>query len=173
MACARGRAQWGRPSLWGRGQGHVWAAKPVPWAPFPSREEPVKGHCWTLLFSGGPGVKGPPPDAALSRDRTPHSRLRLSNEPTWQATAHSPTRAAPAPRRSSTEQTSTSAPGRVPGAGCRVLGAKCPQRLVLRTANRDPRAKSHFCPGTRYGVLPLRHFLLVKNISKRRRFCDS
>lgn len=38
----------------------------------------------------------------------------------------------------STEQTSTSAPGRVPGAGCRVLGAKRPQRLVLRTGTHGP-----------------------------------
>lgn len=91
-----------------------------------------------LLFSGGPGVKGPPPDAALSRDRTPHSRLRLSNEPTWQATAHSPTRAAPAPRRSSTEQTSTSAPGRVPGAECWVLSAHRDWCCGLRTGTHGP-----------------------------------
>ena len=35
-----------------------WAAKPVPWAPFPTREELVKGLCWTLLSSGSPRHKG-------------------------------------------------------------------------------------------------------------------
>lgn len=48
-----------------------------------------KGHCWTLLSSGGPRVKGPPPDAALCQDRPLHPRLRLSNEPMRQTT-HSP-----------------------------------------------------------------------------------